>query len=124
MSLIFKVYCLNLLPINRNKWAILIEPSLQYLKSSNTVDNSEREKEFNSVELLFGVRHYLFLNNNSKIFIDGSVIFEITKPTLIEYIESSDLRSHTATNVGLGLGYKYLEKYSIQFRYKQRKQYI
>jgi hypothetical protein len=116
-----------ILPFNRNKWALIVEPTYQQFKSEkihqpNANNTFFIEANYSSIELPIGVRHYFFLNEDSKIFVNVSGIFDLS-------IGSSDikiLRSDQSTifsleidsefNAGLGIGYKY-KNYSLEMRY-------
>jgi len=123
-----------IMPFNKNKWAILIEPSYQYYKSEKTKtvirfssaipQNIIFNADYESIELPIGIRHYFFLNNNSKIFINGSFVFDFTGDksninfgNAVSSTDPSTLKIRTGNNLAFGLGYKYNNKYSLEFRY-------
>jgi hypothetical protein len=99
---------------NKNKWAVIIEPTYQYFKAedkSNT-NMSNTNADYKSIEFPFGVRHYLFLNDNSKFFINGSFIYDIN---LNSKVRNLDTKSNA--NLAIGIGYNYNKTYSVEFRY-------
>jgi hypothetical protein len=119
-----------ILPFNKNKWAVAIEPtyhSFQAEKNSyipNTTVYYVGKVDYKSIEIPISLRHYFFLNKNSKIFANVSYVIDFTTKATFEVkpsIENSpslfvyDL--DTVGNVGLGLGYKFQDKYSLEFRY-------
>lgn len=118
-----------ILPFNKNKWAIAIEPTYQSFKSEKTTSvNHVSEGEltanvnYSSIEIPISLRHYFFLNNNSKIFINASYIFDLDSKSTIEFTQnySSDLNSlevKTRGNFAIGIGYKQNDKYSLEVRY-------
>lgn len=99
---------------NNNKWAVIIEPTYQYFKAEDKVITNLRNTnvDYKSLELPIGVRHYLFLNNNSKIFINGSFIYDFA---LNSKVRNLDIGS--SINLAMGVGYNYNQKYSVEFRY-------
>lgn len=103
-----------IMKFNKNKWAVIIEPTYQYFKAENkAITNlSNTNVDYKSLELPIGVRHYLFLNNNSKIFINGSFIYDIALNSKVRNLDAS-----SSVNLAMGLGYNYNQKYSIEFRY-------
>jgi hypothetical protein len=119
-----------ILPYNKNKWAIVIEPTYQSYKSKKTSNVSNisggiliAEVNYSSIEIPVSLRHYLFLNNNSKIFINASYIFDFSSKSSIEFkrsdnsnLDSLDIK--TRPNLGIGLGYKQNDKYSLEIRYQ------
>lgn len=119
-----------ILPFNKNKWAILIEPTYQNYANKNTreVNNVSggkliSEVKYNSIEIPISLRHYFFLNENSKIFINTSYIFDSSSKSYINFkradnseIESLDIKSHG--NLAFGIGYKLRNKYSLEMRFQ------
>lgn len=62
-----------ILPFNRNKWSILLQPTYQYFRDSVTIKSNVSTDDlysidYQSIELQLGVRYYAFLNENSKLF--------------------------------------------------------
>ena len=118
-----------ILPYNKNKWSILLEPTFQYFKSEKTTkaDNVSggilvSTVNYRSIELPVGVRYYWFLKDKSKIFINGSYVFDFPVNSSIKFRRSdgSELNSlniNAMRNLALGAGYKYKNKYSVEFRF-------
>ena len=103
-----------ILPFNNNKWSFIIEPTYQSFKiEKSTNGNLEDAINYSTVEISAGLRHYFFLNDNSKIFINTSLIYDL------RLNESTNL---TAVYLAYGLGYKYNDKYSIELRYQPLRQ--
>ncbi|SDX86422.1 hypothetical protein SAMN05444411_110137 [Lutibacter oricola] len=121
-------------PFNKNKWAIIFEPTFQQFKSEKTYVVSEFSgrtntavAKYNSIELPIGVRHYFFLNNDSKIFINASYINDIPLNSSIHFEEEdghiySEKNVNTNTNFAFGMGYKLKNKYSIEARVQTKRQ--
>jgi hypothetical protein len=106
------------LPFNQNKWSFFINPSFQsYQNESTTNDLLQLKVKYKFIEVPIGLRHYIFLNKKSKIFlnisfglgfvIDSSV--DITK-----YV--TDLKIGKSTSFSTGIGYAY-DKFGVEFRY-------
>jgi len=117
-----------ILPFNNNKWAIFTEPTYQYYKSENITrgritgnpDATGIQKvtiDYKTIELPIGVRYYMFINNNSKIFLNTALVNDIPISSKIEYKVNGELELNSNINFLFGLGYKYKNKYSIEFRY-------
>jgi len=125
-----------ILPFNKNKWGIIIEPTYQYYKSEKTTETNNisggilvSKVNYQSIELPIGVRHYFFFNDKSKIFADISYIFDSSTNSLIMFtrIDGSILNSlevKSRTNLGLGIGYKYKDKYSLGIRYQTSREIL
>lgn len=107
-----------ILEFNNNKWAAIIEPTYQYFKAEdeNITNLSRTNVDYKSIEFPVGIRHYFFLNNNSKIFINGSFIYNIA---LNSNVRNLDVNS--GSNLGFGIGYNFNNRYSLEFRYYTNK---
>ena len=104
-----------ILPFNKNKWTIIAEPTFQSYQS----DKGDTKADYKSIELPIGLRHYLFLNENSKIFVNGALIFDFNLDSKIDFSSGrQDLDISSQGNFGFGLGYTHNNKYSIELRYQ------
>jgi len=102
-----------ILPFKKNKWAILLEPTYQYYKTQKESDSGRVEKvDYSSIELPLGIRHYFFLNDVSKIFINGALIYDINLNSILE-LNYIDLEIMSTYNWAFGAGYNLNNKYSI-----------
>ncbi len=115
-----------LLPFNKNKWAIIFEPNYYSYKSEGVVLNNTYRGNMNysAIEFPIGVRHYMFLNNDSKIFINAQAVpFKIlggnSKFTneFVNINSKSELSLKKANQVYgvFGVGYSY-KNYMIECR--------
>jgi hypothetical protein len=109
-----------IMSFNKNKWAILIEPTYQYFKSETELTTQNVTVDYKSIELPIGLRHYFFLNENSKIFINGSVVIDFNDNSLIDFETDydTDLEIASSWNLAFGLGYKHNDRYSLELRYQ------
>jgi hypothetical protein len=112
---------------NKNKWALVIEPTYQSYKSSKTVKFQENGRpveaasiDYSSFQLPIGVRHNFFLNEDSKIFINYFQAFHFPFKSSIEFEFSGNYEYKDLYNAFqiFGIGYKFLNKYSIEYRYQ------
>jgi hypothetical protein len=106
-----------ILPFNKNKWACILEPVFQSYKSNSTVNNYTANVDFKSIEVSTGIRHYLFLNDKSKIFLNGTIIYNFPMKSSLKIISQPDLDISTKFSGALGVGYKYKNKYSLEAKY-------
>jgi hypothetical protein len=118
-----------ILPFNKNKWGIIVEPTYQNFKSQETIEvdfavNGQLnvEADYKSIELPIGVRYYFFLDDNSKIFINAAYVLDFNSSSSIEFIRTDgstfdSLEIETRNNAAFGLGYIYRDRYSLEFRY-------
>ena len=122
-----------ILPFNKNKWGVIIEPTFQYYKSENTEESMNltggvlvRKINYQSIDIPLGIRHYHFFNDDSKIFANISYIFSFSNNSVIDFSRSdgssvSSLKINSRRNIGLGVGYKFLDRYSMEIRYQTNK---
>ncbi|WP_114778525.1 porin family protein [Botryobacter ruber] len=118
------------LPFNKNKWAVMVEPTYQYFKTENVSEPGHAsgtvvtaKVDYKSIEIPVGVRYYFYLNNASSIFMNASFIYDINSVnSTIDYswnnsgMESS-LEIRTRNNMAFGAGFKYKNRYSLEARY-------
>jgi hypothetical protein len=113
-----------ILPFNNDRWAIIAEPTYQSFKSEKETATIVAETDYASVELPIGIRHYFFLNDNSKLFVNGSLILDITNKSTVSYSTGTELDISNTSNLGLGLGYKQNDKYSVEVRYHTNREVL
>jgi hypothetical protein len=100
-----------ILPFNRNKWALLVEPSFNTFNGQD--DESVYEAKFNTLELGLGARHFFHLNENSKILVNAMVI---TYLPLDKTIGVFNLERAINYGVAVGAGYAY-KRLSVEVRH-------
>lgn len=117
-----------ILPFNGNKLAIVIEPTYQNFKSNKTTEVNNvsggkliSEANYSSIELPLSMRYYFFLNDNSKIFINASVIPDFTMNSSIKFSRNdgsvlNTLEVKSRPNYAIGIGYKQNDKFSLEIR--------
>ncbi|WP_299777950.1 tRNA modification GTPase [uncultured Formosa sp.] len=107
-----------IMPFNKNKWALIIEPTYQYFNAEkkNTYDDLI-SVDYKSIEIPIGIRHYLFLNDTSKLFINGSFALDFSFNSEIKYTEYNSLDLKSGSRYVVGIGYKYNNIYSAELRY-------
>lgn len=111
------------LPFNNNKWSIFIEPSYQSYKgtgvnrslSSETIANFS----YTYIDVPLGLRHYLFLNDTSSIFLNLAWVAVIDVDGEIKYVNDSfsyPIKVQSVGNIIFGMGYDYNSKLSVEAR--------
>jgi len=116
-----------ILPFKKNKWAIVAEPNyLEFLSSTNVPANLvggsiDVELDYKSIELPVGLRYYLFLGDQSKIFLNAlyTVDFDFNSKIIFtrvsgENFDTFDIQARP--NLCYGIGYKYGKRISAEFR--------
>ncbi|XMO86872.1 tRNA modification GTPase [Algibacter sp. AS12] len=122
-----------ILPFNKNKWALAAEPTYQKFKAEQSADarNINGGKiianlDYTSIEVPVSIRHYIFLNEKSKIFVDASLVFDFSSNSTIDIKRNDgsslyDLDIKTSSNLALAVGYKLNETYSLSLRYQTKR---
>lgn len=115
-NLRFGVELEYVMPFNNNKWSLIVEPSYIFPYSAIEEDTIGRETkvEYSTIELPFGLRHYLFLNKNSKFFINSSLVIDFPMNSIIT--GENNFNIDTTINYSFGIGYKFKDKISLEFR--------
>ncbi|PRX56662.1 PorT family protein [Flagellimonas meridianipacifica] len=123
-------------PFNKNKWAIALEPTYQSYSAESTVnvDNVvggilDVNVDYTSIELPLTLRHYLFLDENSKIFLNVSYVFDFSSGSSLEFVRADDsilneTELDSKGNVAFGLGYKFKNRYSAELRYQTSRELL
>ncbi len=106
------------LPFNKGKWAVLLEPTYQNYKSEKIVEGQNIAIDYKSIEFPLGLRHYFFLNDKSKVFLNASFVLDVNLSSNITYENDSDLEIKSGSNAAVGFGYKYNNKVSLELRYQ------
>lgn len=107
-----------ILPFNKNKWGLFVEPSFQKFEANTTQDNQKTTVNYQSIQIPIGVRHYLFLNKNAKFFINGALVLDFSdKESSVTFEKSVDLGIASQNTLALGGGFKYKDKFSVELRY-------
>lgn len=125
-----------ILPFNKDTWAFIIEPTYQQFSSTgvatdlSTIFGGELRTTFDyrSIEVPIGFRHYFFLNENSKFFINASYSLSLTLRSLLEgslfngnigFPPSNNAASRES--LALGMGYSAFNKYTVEIRYQTKR---
>ena len=137
-----------ILPFHNKKWGLFIEPTYQYFKGEKEThvnnlfgDAFITEIDYRSIDFPVGLRHYFHLTNNSKIFVSAAYIFswemklniktnKIAPDGTIQETGVTDINRIKGFNTssdyafGLGAGYKYNDKFSLEIRHQQNGHFL
>ncbi len=117
------------LPTNKNKWAFILEPSFQYYQNEGIQDAAYISGgklvtaiNYSAIEVAIGARHYMYLNTDSRIFLNASYAFAFEMNSTYElkrsdYSVFAERKVFPSGNFGLGVGYSYKEKFGGEIRY-------
>lgn len=123
-----------ILPFHKNKWSVFVEPTYQSFESEREtayINNNWITKkaifkaEYKSVEVPIGIRHYMFVNNNIKLFINAAYVLDFEQSSSQIYAENRstlDLKVSTDPNFALGAGINFMDKFSAEARVNIKRQ--
>ena len=107
-----------ILPFNKNKWSLFLEPVYSSFKAEGGGTEYTSEVNYKVIDFQMGVRHYMFLSSKSSIFLNTGIVYAVN----ISDKEYSPIR-YTITlpyeptpQIVLGVGIK-KEKLSAEVRY-------
>ena len=124
------------MPFNKNKWAIIIEPTYQRFKSEQSQEKDNisggiliSRIDYPSIEVPIGIRHYMYLNDNSKLFLNASYVIDLDPDATMDFYRQdntlhSSLEVKTRGNVAFGVGYKFKDTYGIELRYNTSREIL
>lgn len=114
-----------ILPFNRNQWGVVLESSYHSYKAQMLNTETSATVDCKSIDFSFGVKRYIFLNENAKLFVDGyinsigTIMFNNSKIGY-KYVYSLGpvdyLDIMNGNNLGFGAGYEY-KKFFAELRY-------
>lgn len=121
------------LPFNRNKWAIMFEPTYS-LYSNDKISQPANDKlytlsidSYSFINIPIGIRHYMFLNEKSKFFVNAQLnVLRLksgkAKSINLDYngaiFDQANLASsQTIKSFSIGAGYTYNDKYTVELQY-------
>lgn len=118
------------LPFNKNKWSLLIEPTYHSLKDEqdtpgiNQFFTYDVIVDYTSIEIPIGIRHYFFIDDKSKVFLNWSYMIDLGMSSTIDFkvgdvlVDSYEIGTRGSSV--FGGGYNYNNKFNIELRYGSR----
>ncbi len=114
-----------IMPFNNNKWAVIVEPAFQSYKSEASGFTKVSSIDYKTIDLAAGMRHYFYLSDKSRIFVNVNFYTTFSFDSrLYNGSYEQDFEIFPTSNFGIGLGYSYKSKYSVEFRYATKKDLI
>ncbi|MFV8224919.1 outer membrane beta-barrel protein [Christiangramia aquimixticola] len=111
---------------NKNKWSALLEPMYRSFSDEIFVDrefDADLKVQYNSINVFTGIRYYMYLNEQSRIFTNLGVNLDMLVSSKIEFantnrnmdpvLESLDF----GMGLGLGAGYSWDNKLDFEVRF-------
>lgn len=120
------------LPFNKNKWSIVLEPTYSLYNNKSVIKTNDNlynmhMENYSFFSLPLSLRHYMFINNDSKIFINAGINILSFKTsssesvdvdydgTVFDKLQLSSSQNFKSAVFGIGFNYK--NKYSVEARY-------
>lgn len=105
------------LPFNKGKWALFLEPNYDYYNYSKTIPiYGDVKVDSKAINLPIGLRHYMFINKKSRFFLNLAYSLNVTNNSSASYQNAqNDIEIVQGSNLVGGLGFKY-NKYSVEIR--------
>ncbi|MBY0066053.1 outer membrane beta-barrel protein [Empedobacter falsenii] len=113
-------------PFNKNKWSVIVEPTYNYYKQNVGKVKSIEDYgdiasiKYSTIEIPIGLRHYFFIDNQSKIFINAQFMFSLDLDNELNLYRGNQLYKtmeiNSRTNFVFGFGYNYNKKFNVEFR--------
>ena len=116
-----------ILPFLKNKWGLATEVTYQAFDDNTETDRGTAIVNYQSLEFSLGLRHYFYLNDQSKFFLKAAYIIDSPAPNLINYQGGSSnpkLEINTSNNFSLGGGYVHENKYSVELNLIPRREIL
>lgn len=118
-----------MLPFNKSKWAVFISPAYKSINIEENYDGNNGSYPFyfkyNSLEFQLGGRHYIYINEKSKLSLTAIIYTENIQKEYVgtKYTFKNEFRPRLI-NYKLALGYTYKNKYSFEVKYALPKNMI
>lgn len=106
-----------ILPLNDNKWGVILEPNFQGYNSESELAIQNVRVDYNSIELSLGIRRYFLLHKDSKIFMNGSLVIDFPTKSIIEFDNGLNYDINSVPNFAIGLGYTFNKRFALELRY-------
>lgn len=117
------------LPYKDRSWSICIEPTFQQFVSEKPMELTSAilnrdytvSVDYKSIDLPITLRRYFELNNNSKLFVNASIIGDVLFPSSINYERNGaelygPLKISTGFNFAFGVGIQH-SRYRLEYRH-------
>ncbi len=105
------------LPFNKNKWSVYAGLLGRHLQGKTISQSDLVVFKYHTIEILVGLRHSFYLNDDSRIFINPIYSYGFNAQAIVDFASYNDLELSTNQNIGIGAGYAF-KNYSLEIRYE------
>lgn len=106
------------LPYRNDTWAIIIEPTYNYYTGEQPYKTFMAFLAHRSIELGIGARHFLFLGANKKIFLNASVVLDISLDGTLRFTGQEGLTTRSKPFGAFGAGLYLADKMNFEIRFQ------
>ncbi|RKS44985.1 hypothetical protein BC962_2657 [Gillisia mitskevichiae] len=120
-----------IMPFNRNKWSVFIQPVYRSFKAERNLTksyNADFSISNQSIELALGLRHYLFLNTSTKLFINVLVSSDLPLKTEVSFMNTNMVEDpfldefKSGASFGIGVGMQIYNRLAMELRYNSSRE--
>lgn len=105
------------MPFNNNKWSLFTDPNYQYYKTDTEKPGKyTAEVKYSYLEIPFGFRHYMYLNTDSKFFVDAAYVMSLELGDSFMQYNGANVSIERNSCFAFGGGFAY-KNYSTEVRY-------
>ena len=120
-----------LFPFNNHKWALFTDPYYFQYENTGSVANYTWKANVKFVDIPAGVRHYMYINKKSKLFLNVAYVLSLnTGSSSVAYSYISDSQTYSkafkvknSPYFAFGVGFSY-ERYSIEGRLNLKRELL
>ena len=119
----------HILPFNKGKWALLIEPTYNSINAQDKSENgvSDIKVKYSYLEFNLGAKHYMHIDPTSKVFLSAKIpLFSAvaSKSTLeytSDYFEETIDLNKLSSNFIFSAGFVYKNKFLVELSYAMKR---
>lgn len=105
-----------ILPFNKNKWAVIVEPGFE--RYDATISSEPIKVEYTALQLPIGVRHYFFLSDKSKISVSAQYQLNFAGSSKVTRFSKVELELGNSANLVFEAGYVLSNRFCLAYRYQ------
>ena len=125
----FGVELEHVLPFNKGKWALLVEPTYNSINGQDKSDNgvADIKVKYSYIEFNLGAKHYMHINPTSKVFLSAriplfsAVASRSSLDYTSDYFEKAIDLQKVSSNFIFSAGYLYKNKFLVELSYAMKR---
>jgi hypothetical protein len=103
-----------ILPVNRNKWSVILEPVYRSYHSSS--GGPDFNVDFKAIQLQMGARYYLFISSQTKLFLTAALCSNFSLNSTVQN-DGSELNTLPHFGGSFSGGLRYKDRLGIELNY-------